>query len=32
MKAYVTGEEGAAEALNFIHGRMKKLYEKYFAV
>jgi predicted metal-dependent phosphoesterase TrpH len=32
MKAYVTGEDGAAEALNFIHGRMKKLYEKYFAV
>ena len=32
MKAYVIGEEGAAEALNFIHGRMKKLYEKYFAV
>lgn len=32
MKAYAMGEEGAKEALNFIHGRMAKLYKKYFAI
>ena len=30
MKAYVTGDESALEGLRFIHGRMKKLYDKYF--
>ena len=32
MKAYAMGEEGAKEALSFIHGRMAKLYKKYFAI
>ncbi|MBQ7839046.1 MAG: PHP domain-containing protein [Lachnospiraceae bacterium] len=32
MKAYVTGDEGADQGLTFVYGRMKKLYEKYFAV
>lgn len=32
MKAYVTGEEGAVEGLKLIHGRMDKLFKKYFAV
>lgn len=32
MKAYVTGDKDAAEGLAFIHGRMEKLFEKYFAV
>ncbi len=32
MKAYVTGEEDAAEGLQFVYGRMKRLYDKYFAV
>jgi len=26
------GEEGAKEGLEFIHGRMAKLYTKYFAI
>lgn len=30
MKAYVTGDETAADGLQFIYGRMKKLYDKYF--
>ena len=32
MKAYVTGEEGAEEALKLIYGRMDKLFQKYFAI
>ena len=32
MKAYAMGEEGAKEALSFIHGRMAKLYKKYIAI
>lgn len=32
MKAYVTGDETAKDGLTFIYGRMKKLYEKYFAI
>lgn len=32
MKAYVTGDKEAAEGLAFIHGRMEKLFKKYFAV
>ena len=32
LKAYVTGDESAMEGLQFIHGRMKKLYDKYFQI
>ena len=32
MKDYAMGEEGAKEGLEFIHGRMAKLYTKYFAI
>lgn len=32
MKAYATGDNTAAKGLEFIYGRMKKLYDKYFAV
>lgn len=32
MKAYVTGDETALEGLKYIHGRMKRLYEKYFQI
>jgi len=32
MKAYVTGDEDAAAGLSLIHGRMEKLFRKYFAV
>ena len=30
MKAYATGDETALAGLQFIHGRMKKMYNKYF--
>lgn len=32
MKAAVTGDEDAKATLRFIHGRMQKLYNKYFAL
>ncbi len=32
MKAYATGDLDGAKGLEFIYGRMKKLYQKYFAV
>ena len=32
MKAYATGDEDAAKGLEFIYGRMKKLYDKYFSL
>ena len=32
MKAYAMGDEDAKEGLAFIHGRMAKLYKKYFAI
>ena len=32
MKAYVTGDEEAEAGLRFISGRMKRLYDKYFAL
>lgn len=32
MKAYVTGEEDAEAGLRFIFGRMKRFYDKYFAL
>lgn len=32
MKAYANGEEGAKETLEFIYGRMEKLFKKYFAI
>jgi len=32
MKASVTGDAEAKETLRFIHGRMKRFYQKYFAL
>jgi len=32
MKAAVTGDEDAKATLRFLHGRMQKLYNKYFAL
>lgn len=32
MKAYVNGDERAAQGLKMIYGRMKEMYEKYFAL
>lgn len=32
MKAYATGDEEAKKYLQIVYGRMKKLYQKYFAV
>lgn len=32
MKAYASGDEDAGRTLEFLYGRMKRLYDKYFAV